>query len=204
MRKKRKLLFISVSVVFVFLVLSCDQSKNKTGLQELTFNVNVNLLNPEIADSVLGITYNPPLGWNQVDSVSFLKIGNLFQSQNTILKDYNIRNIYRDDSTFSMLIVADLSGISDSSLNRKIQQISSMQRDTTQKLSLKYGEFTYNGFDIKQFLLQNPSFINFKLFFVKRGRQNFLLEYILPLKVYAEKIRIIESSIGSLTKINNL
>lgn len=79
-----------------------------------------------------------------------------------------------------------------------------MQRDTTQKLSLKYGEFTYNGFDIKQFLLQNPSFINFKLFFVKRGRQNFLLEYILPLKVYAEKIRIIESSIGSLTKINNL
>lgn len=182
---------------------SCKGPQQPEMKTEVLFNVNQSLLGDTVSDDALGIVYQPPLHWKPVDSAYFGQVRELFATQKTFISDYIVRDYYQDDSTNAIMIVTDLSRVSDSALNLMLEQMREMPEGGNKKFEVQIGEYGYHGFDVFQILLQNPAFINFKLIFLKGANKRFQMDYMIPTRVYAGEVRTIESSIGSVNKINN-
>jgi len=184
-------------------VISCKGPQQPEMKTEVLFNVNQSLLADTLSDDALGIVYQPPLYWKAVDSAYFDQVRELFATQKPFLSNYVVRHYYQDDSTNSIMILTDLSMVEDSALDLMMKQMREMPEGGNKKFEVQIGEYGYHGFDVFQILLQNPAFINFKLIYLEGTDKKFQIDYMIPTKVYAGEVRTIESSIGSVNKINN-
>ena len=62
-------------------------------------------------------------------------------------------------------------------------------------------DFAYNGFLFKQISINNDEKIMLK-FLIYNDNKIFMIDYLLKTNLYPNQVRAIESSIGSLSKIN--
>lgn len=161
---------------------------------EMKFDVNDNLLGLHEKNPVLNINYQVPVGYAKLSEASLPELHHNIPGQDK--ESTTICAIYKDALTGSWMIISRVN-------EGKWEQYSDFVDNTpASPLALEWNyvnatTFTYNKFDVQQWLLQDFEWVNFKLLF-NRDNAFFQVDYFIPtLKYDREVASVIESSIGS-------
>jgi hypothetical protein len=197
-----KKLFIILFSFLILMNLSCgNEEKNKTDQpEEMTFQVNQSLLGEKYSDNELGFSFSPPIGCklmpkNLVQQVKAEITKNLVSPESLALEPKQFF-LNKNEQFFCLLTTLPMLVLSDSSIKFYNMAVkNSAAGDEVQSSTYKY-----NHFLIYQSLIMNDETINFKLLIPQAEHKSFQIDYILPKSIYVNKIEVIESSIGSLSK----
>ena len=61
------------------------------------------------------------------------------------------------------------------------------------------GQFLVNGQETVQYITANDSFINYRLFYNVKSKNSYIIDYFVPLKLFANLQSSLESSISTIT-----
>ena len=198
-----KFLLFAVSIFFIhFSFFSCSSDTrpaNDRSIPLMEFVVDQALLGDVFRDSTLNVEFQPPARWTKADAQTKEMVAALIDS----LSRYPVRltEIFYDSASQSVAVLSDLSEV-DTELYGKItseyEQVFNAGKTWD---DVKMATFRFNNLTAHQLLLQNQQMVNFKLLFFKNLDNKFQVDYIVPRQVYAEKVRHIESSIGSIRRM---
>jgi hypothetical protein len=197
-----KTIFKNILSILMLVIICCGNVENKGNDQpeEMTFQVNQSLLGEKYSDSELGLSFSPPSGCklmpeNMVQQVKTKIIKNLVSPDSLALEPKQFF-LNEDEQFFCLLTALPKMALSDSSIKFYAQVI----KNSSEGSEVQHSTYKYNKFLIYQSLIINEEKINFKLLIPQAERKSFQIDYILPKSIYANKIEVIESSIGSLSK----
>jgi len=188
----KKLIF-TLTVLAAVVLLSCNQAvKNNT---DMKFTVIDSLISRQVENSNLGIVFSPPANWRP-DNSNITAIQNQFASL-PVFRDIVVEDIFVDRANMALMIISDISGIHDSILNAIIQNPNTFFADTSGNTTVITDKYSYNNLEVNQVLIQNPQFVNFKLFYLKGAGKAFEVDFISPKNTYNNVVKSIESSLGT-------
>lgn len=182
-------------ILLVFLAFSCSPKQSKTKITEMQFVVDSLLIEKKEIDKQLQISYNPPKGWKQNDSL-FNKIKSTI-NKNDLAYPIKIKKLFWNEASQSVMTIGVLNNISAEKLNHILSNYEEFFNPQKQWKSIKKAEFIYKNFWVNQFLLQNKNIINFKLIFQTQAKDFFEVNYVIPSSQYKKIMKNVESSIGS-------
>lgn len=186
---------ISHFLVFVILVVLVSCKSEVKNDDVLKFNVVDSLIEREINMESLGIEFSPPVNFRS-DVSNLNVIQNQFRRLEAF-KNLKVEDIFIDRSHSALMIVSDISGIQDSVINGIVQNADILFADTITKTRVFTDAYSYNGFKVHQVLIQNPQFVNFKLFYLEGADKAFEVDFITPKGTYSNIVKAIESSLGT-------
>ncbi|MFC2188654.1 hypothetical protein [Peijinzhouia sedimentorum] len=178
-------------VTFLFII-GCN-SQNEPQYQqweELEFLVDENYLQPVISDASLGINFRPIKGFSKIES----PVSSLEASEADFVE---VRHLFKDDSTQSIMSVASIVNMPDSLIFGLIDNPDNYFNQDGIYNQAMATSFSFDNFKVVQLLLSNDAVVNFKLFFVEGGKEKFQLDYIFQRQEYVDFPKALESSIGS-------
>ena len=186
---KNKIFYIIVALLVVG---SC---KNTTSKSTLKFNVQKELLSTISYSLSQNLYFNIPLDFENVsvNSLDDLKKVGLDSISNLPLLNHKF---YFNKKDKSIIITSQV----DKDYKNKLILSKTLEYSKNKQLWEKVSstEYVNNGLSFNQFLLQNKSFIVFKLL-VEKNKRTSEVNYIIPKENYTEEMaRKIESSIGSI------
>lgn len=196
-------MFKLVIFYIVILFLAGCHSDNREAMEksEVKFDVNPALLGNEIKDRELGIKFSPPVGWEMLDSAMFAviseKLSKEYQQETIIVVP---KHIFSYEGGKALLAVSSFTASEEDS-SSVFKNYSNLLLKKFDSLQLKYAEFTKDGINLRQHLIQTDTHVNFKLLFATGNGKYCQFDYILLRAVYDEsKAKAVESSIGSIFK----
>lgn len=175
---------------FLSILLACNLLQSP----EMKFDVNDNLLGLQEKNPALKVNYHVPLGFSKLSEDSLPEGYQNIPGQHE--ESITINTIYEDTTTGSFMILSEVSK------EEWEQYHDFIENATASPLALEWNyvnatAFTYNKFDVQQWLLQDLEWVNFRLIFNKNA-SFFQVDYLIPTLKYDQEIaRVIESSIGS-------
>ncbi|MCX8010596.1 MAG: hypothetical protein N3A61_05540 [Ignavibacteria bacterium] len=178
-----------------------DGTKNISN--ELIFNIDSTLIGEKISDIKYKFELHPPKNWSGVSESIFKQIYSRIQTLQTQEQiSYIPLYLFFDEANGSMLSVNQIIIQNDSmSFVKKMKIFEDGLKQKFDSSFIKGGSFKKENNDFYQFLIRNNEFVNFKITFESDNRYLINFDYIVPVKVYQNEIKAIESSIGSI-KIN--
>jgi hypothetical protein len=163
----------------------------------MSFHVDSSLLSalPYLSESS-GIGIYPPAGWLSADS------SHLFPQGINEQLYREMKAVFYSPETECMLLIQDFP-LADTTLVKQITENPAAwyNADSTWT-SVMSDTFTYKGFNIQQFVLQNPQLVVFKLFVLSQPGIT-ELNYLVQPGVGPETMKSVESSIGSIYSLTN-
>ncbi len=186
-------------IVLLLSTISCS-SNNKidNGFTEISFNVDENLLSntPEMIENIFQIKF--PVDFNKIDDINFQAIKTAIDSDTTSFFQMSLIAVYKSLSG-STSILSKI--ISDKNVFNEIDSTYyNMVIDNFNTKNINQGNFKINGIKTIQYIITAQEIVLIKLIFNIKGFY-YQLDYIIPLSNYEEKLRSIESSIGSIFEI---
>lgn len=176
-----------VSILFI----CCDNTNDS--VDEITFNINYELLNKMPFKDGFGFSINLPLGYSKLDSSNFFKLKEInkesiislellqsYQSINNLI----FCNIYKVNSNFKNFAYIP------AEYNNLLKEQFSVPK-------INIADFNFNKNFIRQYIIANDQMTLIKLFI--SGYKEYQIDYFIPTNLYAKEILSIESSIGSIT-----
>ena len=200
MKITANVIFIILS--FLFATICCEKQKNETNdlPGEMTFQINRLLLGEKYSDEYLGFSFSPPLGCKQMPLDTLQEVKAQIQKILLSSDSFNLEPkqffVNAEEGFFCLLTALPSLALTDSSIVFFQQRIEKSAKNS----EVQHSTYKYNHFLIYQSLLINSSTINFKLLIPQAEYKSFQIDYIIPKSIYANKIEVIESSIGSLSK----
>ncbi len=168
--------------------------------EEMTFQINQSLLGKKYSDSELGFSFSPPSGCKQMPKNMVQQVKGKIQkslvSPDSLVLEPNQFFMNEDERFFCLLTVHPTLTLSDSSISFYHQVI----ENSAEQSEVQHSTYKYKNFLIYQSLIISEQMINFKLLIPQANHKSFQIDYIVPKSIYAKKIEVIESSIGSLSK----
>lgn len=182
----KKFIFFSL-YVYSLLLFQC-------GKNELYFNVNPSLLGELFSNDKIGINLRVPKGWKKISQKELLLVKKKLNEKN--IEGIIPLQFYVDKNEGSMCIISTFEK------NKRIKRIVSEYKVRLKKY-FSTSKITYTSFykdDIKfyQFQIITEKFINIKLFLLSKYKNIIQIDYIVPSIIYNDKLKSIESSIGSI------
>ncbi len=183
---------------------ACQPASSSPNNSEMQFRVNPELLGDSMQLVDVGISFSPPKTFEWMDKEQGLAIlGAEGAPYVSSIRNYEV---FTDSATFAgmQLIKPDINTESEF-LEYYTYFLDSLATQDTSWQSAMLDSFPYNGFEVKQLLLQNAEVVAFFLVFnQKRGNLDrpFVCAYGIPREFYTSSlIQSIESSIGSFTPL---
>ncbi len=158
----------------------------------MKFEINPDLLGSTKNDTVLWISYAAPAEF--APSAEEESIKQQGEMRNEGVK---ILTVYQDNRSQAFMIVSSLT---ENLWHEFKNQVDKPQKGMSSNVwqTMNATAFEYNTFSVQQWLLQNTSWINFKLMYQSKNKNYFQVDYLIPVAFYDEHIaKAIESSIGS-------
>ena len=186
-----------VVLIAIITICGCVKEQADTKFAEVSFNIDRALLEEEVVFSELGISFNPPKGWESTSPNLLDSLKASFEFQNE-LPDLDIElnnaimNLEKSFVCFVWIIKSDL--LAEDIQNNYLDYF----RNTNPDLQLNKGAFAHNKMDFRQITFVKDDFITIKLLTSSDDENVFMLDYVLPTRNYEEELRSIESSIGSI------
>jgi hypothetical protein len=194
---------VFVLILLLSLFAACENSKKSNDPKELNFNVDKTKLNEKVNSPLLGLEFNPPANWNEIDSVLIRNMKGQLKSQ-SVRSDsiqFSLKKVFLDQENMSMLSISELEF--DNAIAEPKNYYDSRIQNKFEKASIfRRGEFLKDDIKFIQYLIENSGNVNFKLLFSNSNDKTIQFDYILTKKNYSNQIRAIESSIGSIKLIN--
>ena len=196
-----------------FLVLSltlasCDRSDTDGGeYPEQLFTVRPDDLGPEYQSEALGIGFNPPLGWEEADdSTRDLLVGEPAESAGQLEHTAELEDLFIDMTTFNMVLVwsvvsEDGSPLSVPEYDEILSALYSPTGDPTVPATGERTTFQLNGIDVIHYRHVVTDRAGATLLFEGADRQTIRLDYLFTFDSMDEQLPMIESSIGTLRRI---
>jgi len=194
MLNKKYIFIILVSVIIVYC--SCQSGNNIAKDDNITFNVNKNLLSEnQYINNELSFSFYPPKGWEIASEEFFDKFSESIKKQK--VTDISIVQVFYNP-TLQAICYIDKIDIQD---NEKINSFLEASKKTFEDAGIQteIDSFRYSGFDIKQLMVINKQVVSIKLTFF--SDEIFEIVYNVPKQFYEKNVKSIESSIGSINKL---
>ena len=194
MKKMMLVLFV------VVMILGCAKEQTTNAeFAEVTFTVDLSLLSEEYICSDIGISFYPPLSWQQINPELMTAVKKkLTASQDTTGSTILPLNVFMDnEKSFTCFISVFISELpADKTLENYLNEI----RIKNQDLNINEGTFAHNGLGFHQLIFTKGDKITVKLIALNSEQKVFMVDYVVPFKYYEEELRTIESSIGTIKK----
>lgn len=179
---------------FVLLCLLSFSACNPSAQQAMKFQVNPALLGKIEQDTMLQIAYAAPTSFTRFSDEATIK-----QRQKEMQQEegVDILTVYQDESTQAFMIVSTMTRNRWDELHEQVRQ---PEPDMPSRVwsTVSATAFEYNTFSVLQWLLQNQTWVDFKLMYKSKDNRYFQVDYLIPNAAYDENFaRAIESSIGS-------
>ncbi|TVR80730.1 MAG: hypothetical protein EA412_04340 [Chitinophagaceae bacterium] len=186
---------------FIFMLWGCESSERGTRYADYPmYSINVD----SAKLSTESVTYNQismllPRYWDDVVSmedlntemVKFAAIHETYLSPS--------ENIYGDELKNAFVIISEV--ISESYLNELLNNTENLLNPDGDLSNLRKESYQLKSFLIHHYLLQTPRWVNMKIL-IEKGLENPVqIDFIMPSYVYVDESEILQSSIGSLSKI---
>jgi hypothetical protein len=193
-------LFFGIALIITLFHAGCSSSDSpKTRVESLAFEVNDSLLGDTIAIAESGLYVVAPATYHaRIDTVP-----EQFQSlQDHEFPSHDLIAVYYDPTAIAELQVAvirDLNLATDTSLF--MANYRKMLSDAYGDSAIKTGDFMVNDVLVKNFLMMDSGFVQFKLLCLTYGKPAAEIEYITYKQDYPKLLKSIESSMGTIQTI---
>jgi len=192
------MIFQNNSLIIILLLSTiCCSSDNKIDdeFAIVDFNVNKNLLSdiPVIVDNILQITF--PLDFNTIDANNFQKIKTAIDSDTNSFFQLSLLTVLNSSSGCSAILSKIISE------NYVFDELDStyynLLADNLKTDNIIKSKIKINGIKTVQYIIITPEIVIIKLI-INKQELFYQFDFIIPLSNYEEKLRSIESSIGSI------
>jgi hypothetical protein len=194
-----KLLKYTLLIILLLSSISCSSdNKIDDGFTEIVFNVDENLLSntPEMIENIFQVKF--PVDFNKIDDINFQAIKTAIDSDTTSFFQLSLLAVYKSLSGSSSILSKI---ISDKNVFNEIDSTYyNMVVDNFRTKNINQGKIKINGIKTVQYIITAQEVVLIKLIINVKGFY-YQLDYIIPLSKYEEKLRGIESSIGSIFEI---
>ena len=188
-----------LNIVLLLSTISCgSDNRINDGFTEILFNVDKNLLSktPTTVENIFQITY--PLDFNKIDDNNFQKIKTSIDSDSSSFFQISLLTVYNSLSGYSSILSKIIS--EKNVFNELDSNYYNLLVDNFRTKNVNKGKIKINGIKTIQYIITTPEIVLIKLIFNLKGFY-YQLDYIIPLSIYEENLRSIESSIGSIFEI---
>ena len=184
-----------LTLLFVFV--GCKSSKTEDTHPSLEFQIDPALLEPKIQDKELGIEISPPAGWEKRDS-TFSNSGTLKELRAIEMLVGSPKHFFQHNQTNSLCILSKSTTNSVKNTENLILRSKSGLEKQFPSAKISTSTFLKDKILVHQIMLLSPEYVILKLVCELDKLKAFEVVYILPKNAYADQLRAIESSIGSI------
>src|SRR6476661_5917843 len=144
-----------LSLSYLILIYSCNTTSPRT-ITEMEFNVDSTIVDKPVSDTLLGIKYAVPSGWQAIatsdDVLRQVKTGNI-----------RISNMLRDTSGNVMFSLTDVRQVPDSVFKNLDQNFKTVLNPSGSWTNIQRDEFITAGYQVKQYVMAKQGQTFFKM-----------------------------------------
>jgi len=200
---------LMILIVFVILIsianFDCTSEKETSDeYEQLSFNINNELLSDVFIDSTLDLQFSPPLGWKRLDKSIISQLKNQLKLTISDLPHYQLtpKEIFFNDENNALCAISVYLNVPDTASFKDFRQ--AYKRFVLDNFSetLKKNDLSrINNLNFYQMVIMDQKVVNFKFFGKNNSKHPYQIDYIIPNDEYSDLMKSIESSIGTLNKI---
>ncbi|MBN1155501.1 hypothetical protein JXB12_11335 [candidate division KSB1 bacterium] len=197
------LMAFTLMVSALFIANCSRSSKDDDRYETLSFEVQSDLLSETFIDSTLGIQFAPPRDWKRIDSTLMSQLNDRLTLSENDSSAYavTVREMFLDSVHTSLCAISTYERI-DSTISfddfiNEFVEVAHINHASTIK---KEGRSVINQLKFYQIIVMDKKTVNLKFVGKHHAPYPFQIDYIVPVNVYPNVIRSIESSIGSITR----
>lgn len=183
-------------IVSLLSTIGCvSENKINNEFTKIEFDINTNLLSEttETIDNVFKITF--PLEFNKIDNINFQKIKRTIDSDTASFFQLSLLAVYNSVSGGSSILSKIIS--KKDVFNEIDSTYYNLLVTNFRTKNINQSKIKINGIKTIQYIITTTEIVSIKLILNIRGFY-YQLDYIFPLSSYKEKLKSIESSIGSI------
>lgn len=178
-------------LIVLAILTGCVPKEDSTQFTKVSFQVNDSLLAEEFCCNDSELKFRPPLGWQEVNYETLESIkANAMALQDSLQINAIPLKIFIDQKKSFTCFVSTLSS---DHVEGYISRFFEINKD----LQINEAKFFHNGIDFHQLIFSKKGKVTIKLISVGIEK-SFMIDYIVPVNLYEENLRIIESSIGTI------
>ena len=182
-------------ILFSLQSLSCGTKNSSSEFPELIFRRNDALLSSSLTIDNLSLSI--PLDHEEITGENFSKVEEKFETGDNNFFNVDLLSAYQY-SNGQVIFVSKI-------LERK--QIYNLLNEDYESGLIKIlnasktekGQFLVNGRETVQYITANDSFINYRLFYNVKSKNSYIIDYFVPLKLFAKLQSSLEASISTIT-----
>ena len=183
-------------ILFSLQSLSCGTKNSSSEFPELIFRRDDALLSSSLTIDKLSLSI--PLDYEQITGENFSNVEEKFETGDNNFFNVDLLSAYQY-SNGQVIFVSKI-------LERK-QIYNLLNEDYESGLiqilnasKTEKGQFLVNGRETVQYITSNDSFINYRLFYNVKSNNSYIIDYFVPLKLFAKLQSSLEASISTITK----
>lgn len=186
--------------IVLWTLIGCENPKPSD--ESLVFHVDETCLEPTITDPNLKIEIAAPKGWKVIDDATLGRV--VDRLGETLTQGIQIapRWVFMDELTQAMCVVSTLEGVSTAPDGAFFRTLESAYRRQFPMGKVQRAAFRKDAFRVHQLMVVASNFVLIKLICDAPESLVFAVDYVVPIDVYQQQLRSIESSIGSLNLIS--
>jgi hypothetical protein len=199
---KAKYVIVSLALSsFSIHYLNCSRDEKSPAPGELSFRVDATLLENEFVEKNLGFSFSPPGGCTRLpDELTNRALASLpdesMTGDSSLVRPQHVFFNQKDGVACIISVLPHLT-----TKQSEILSYQNLVRQNFPAAKLDQGQFRHNNIDFSQTLIMTTNTVIFKLV-IPRDHRSLQFDYVIPQHIYIDKIRAIESSIGSINMIN--
>ncbi len=207
MRMRQQILIVFMLGLFFSLLISCDSKAPEPQTQitqHLTFDVNADLLGPEVVDSSLHITLSPPRNWNPIPEEALTQVK--VKSKDILGQTIELEpcHIFGNEQSRTMCFVSRLRSLNIDNFETLMEDLKKAYYSKLKDSRIDSATYFKDEFMVHQLMVNTSQYVLIKLFLDSPDIPVFEVDYVVPLEVYGKELRAIESSIGSIRTLKNI
>lgn len=190
--------YLATSLLVLAGCIGCSKEDGGVpSLRTMNFGLTDSLLSPGISDSMLGISFRPPKGWESVAQETIEELMAKTGVRSAIPMPAG--RAFRDSTTNALLFVAALDTLNAIRGDSVLQRYVEFYRRMNDSSRVQTDVFKKDAFIVRQLLLMSPSSVLFKMIFEQPTPDLFPFEFnfAIPRHAYVHHAKTIESVMAS-------
>ena len=175
--------------------LNCSTNDNSVEFPELIFKRNNALLSSTLTFTNLALSI--PLDYEQLTGEKFSDLEKKFESGDNNFFNVDLLSAYQYSNGQVIFISKILE--TEKIYNLLNEDYESGLIEILNASKTEKGQFLVNGQETVQYITANDSFINYRLFYNVKSKNSYIIDYFVPLKLFANLQSSLESSISTIT-----
>lgn len=175
--------------------LNCSTNDNSAEFPELIFKRNNALLSSTLTFTNLALSI--PLDYEQLTGEKFSDLEKKFESGDNNFFNVDLLSAYQYSNGQVIFISKILE--TEKIYNLLNEDYESGLIEILNASKTEKGQFLVNDQETVQYITANDSFINYRLFYNVKSKNSYIIDYFVPLKLFANLQSSLESSISTIT-----